>query len=154
MNHSKELYDFVKESNKIEGILRDSTSEELITAESFLDLEELRLHDLLYFVGVFQPEAILRDQKGLNVYVGNYVPPAGDISIKLRLEDLLRDINTQRISPYVAHISYEMLHPFTDCNGRSGRMLWYWMMRRHGNTVPLGFLHTFYYQTLSIRGKV
>lgn len=30
-------------------------------------------------------------------------------------------------------------------HGRSGRMLWMWMMRE----APLGFLHTWYYQSLS-----
>lgn len=47
--------------------------------------------------------------------------------------------------PWEVHIAYEMLHPFTDGNGRSGRMLWAWQMRN----FPLDFLHTFYYQTLN-----
>lgn len=148
MNHNKELYDFVKESNRIEGIFRDPTPEELVTAEMFEELEEIRLEDLLYFVGVFQPEAELRDRRGLNVTVGSYVPPAGDISIKTRLLDIIGHANNEE-NPQRIHVMYEKLHPFTDCNGRSGRMLWYWMMRRNGHRVPLGFLHTFYYQTLS-----
>lgn len=42
----------------------------------------------------------------------------------------------------------------TDGNGRSGRALWAWMMLCRGGSygrakvIELGFLHTFYYQTL------
>lgn len=38
----------------------------------------------------------------------------------------------------------ELLHPLTDCNGCSGRILWMWMTRE----APLGFLHTFHYRAL------
>ena len=45
--------------------------------------------------------------------------------------------------------AYEMLHPFMDGNGRSGRALWAWMMLRLGqDPFALLFLHRFYYQTL------
>lgn len=79
---------------------------------------------------------------------GNHVPPAGDITIRTRLEDILNDANAafdKQQAAYEIHQRYEHLHPFTDGNGRSGRMLWIWMMRE----APLGFLHTWYYQSLS-----
>lgn len=143
------LYNFIKESNQIEGILREPTEAEMETACTFMDLGNVELKDLFYFVGVYQPNAILRDREGLDVQVGDYIAPRGCISIRTRLEDLLADMDLHSFSEkkaYEFHVRYEMLHPFTDCNGRSGRILWRWMMRH--NDVPLGFLHTFYYQTL------
>lgn len=51
-------------------------------------------------------------------------------------------------TPYDVHQQYETLHPFTDGNGRSGRALWLWQMIRDGQRAQLGFLHTWYYQSL------
>lgn len=92
----------------------------------------------------------------MNVRVGNYYPPVGGIAIVTRLIDILQDaqFSTHDSSfglrglqslAYETHQRYEKLHPFTDGNGRSGRMLWMWMMRK----APLGFLHTWYYQSLN-----
>lgn len=139
------VIDFIRESNKIEGINRDPTNAEIDEYNRFMELEEITVQDMVRFVSVYQPNAELRDRQGLNVQVGGYYPPLGDISIKTRLEDILKDATWQ--SPYDIHVRYEKLHPFTDGNGRSGRMLWMWMMKK----APLGFLHTWYYQTLQAR---
>ena len=149
---SVEQLNFIRESNQIEGILREPTEAEIEEFARFMIQEQLTLGDVQQFVSVYQPEAVLRDQPGLNVRVGNYFPPLGDITIRTRLEDILTDVNfcvkesthTER-NAYALHQRYESLHPFTDCNGRSGRMVWMWMMRE----APLGFLHTWYYQSLS-----
>ncbi len=46
-------------------------------------------------------------------------------------------------------VRYELLHPFSVGNGRSGRTLWAWcMLRRGDDPFTLPFLHRFYYQTL------
>ena len=139
--------DFIAESNHIEGIHRDPTTAEMTEYERFINLPRIELRDLQQFVAVYQPDAELRDRVGLNVYVGNYVPPAGDITIKTRLYDILEDAyhNRDYQHAYDIHCRYEKLHPFTDGNGRSGRMLWMWMMF---GKAPLGFLHTWYYQSL------
>ena len=108
-----------------------------------MDLDVITIAELIWFVKVHQPGATLRNLSGLDVKVGNYFPPKGGPEIEKSLERLLADMNT--ISSYHAHIAYEKLHPFTDCNGRSGRMLWAWQER----DISLGFLHAFYYQTLA-----
>lgn len=135
---------FILESNAIEGICREPTHEEISEYQRFMDLDEVTIDDLIQFVSVYEQDARLRDQMGLDVRVGNYTPQRGGPDIRDKLSKLLDKINGESITPYKAHCLYETIHPFTDCNGRSGRMLWMWMMKES----PLGFLHTWYYQSL------
>lgn len=139
---------FVRESNRIEGIKREPTFDEMEAYLRFMAQDKITLADMIEFVSVYQPDAELRERRGMNVMVGGYFPPVGDITIRTRLEDLLTDANTpfdRQKAAFNIHKRYESLHPFMDGNGRSGRMLWMWMMQ----DAPLGFLHTWYYQTLA-----
>ena len=135
------LEDFVRESNRIEGILRDPTKDEIVAHKLLMALGKITVPDLEIFVAVVQPGAQLRRQHGLNVRVGNHIAPPGGPIIETQLEDLLAG----DLDAYEKHCVYETLHPFTDGNGRSGRALWLWQM---GGEAPIGFLHRFYYQTL------
>lgn len=135
--------DFIRESNHIEGIHRDPTYAEIDEFHRFMALQKITVSELEAFVSVYQPGAVLRDKPGLNVRVGSYYPPKGGPDIRARLEGLLDCCD--KSDPYFTHVEYERIHPFTDGNGRSGRMLWAWQMRE----FPLGFLHHFYYQTLA-----
>ena len=138
--------DFVSESNRIEGITRDPSKGELSEFDRFMELQEVRVSDLERFVSVYQPNAVLRRKHGLNVCVGSHEPPPGGPHIEELLTNLLLDID-DGLSPWEAHVRYEGIHPFSDGNGRSGRMLWAWQMGP--SRLALGFLHRFYYQTLS-----
>lgn len=138
-----DLTDFVNESNRIEGILRSATQEEIAAHESFVSRIRPTIEDLQTLVSVLEPGAVLRDKAGLDVRVGSYYPPRGGPDIKKKLGYLLLTIG--EYTPYTAHQAYENLHPFTDGNGRSGRALWLWHV---GGQAPLGFLHTYYYQAL------
>ena len=137
-----DLRSFVRESNRIERILREPTDAEIAAHEQFL-AGQPTLSGLIKFVSLVQPDAVLRDRPGLNVVVGRYYPPPGGPHIRIELERILRDAS----HPYLTHQEYEALHPFTDGNGRSGRVLWLWMMGGIGG-APLGFLHHWYYQSL------
>lgn len=138
-----DLSDFVRESNRIEGIVREPTRSEVEAHERFL-ASDPSIPALIGLVEAVQPDARLRDRVGLDVRVGAFLPPPGGPEVAEKLRELL---HTSR-DPYWTHHLYETLHPFTDGNGRSGRALWLAMMGGIIN-VPLGFLHHWYYQSLA-----
>lgn len=152
------LWDFVRESNRIEGITREPTTDEVGYTAAFVGLSRLTLTALTDLVGAYQPNAKLRRHPGMDVRVGNYYPPKGGTHIERDLLDLLVDANESIFTPWQVHIRYESLHPFTDGNGRSGRAIWLWQMLKLGAraenwALDLGFLHSFYYQTLQEVGR-
>lgn len=148
------LLGFICESNKIEDIR--TKAERLLREEpaylDFLALPKLTVEALQALVSVLQPGAELRDRSGMDVFVGNHTPPPGGIWIPQMLGAQLQAINERAVNPYNAHHLYETLHPFRDGNGRSGRAIWLWMHKRQGTmeaVLARGFLHVFYYETLS-----
>lgn len=150
------LRSFVIESNKIEGIWRPEgvldVEEEALVA--FVQLPAVTVVDIESLVSIFTAgQARLRQEEGMDVRVGSFIPPKGGPGIVKSLEQLVANANEQDRHPYYIHHDYETLHPFSDGNGRSGRALWLWgMLRVEGvtaNTVlSLGFLHLWYYQSL------
>ena len=144
---------FVAESNRIEGIRH--TSQRAVEAhQRFIALDTVAVEDLVALVGVLQPNARLRDNESVpGVRVGSYIAPPSGPAIREQLDSLLYGINNGG-DPHRRHVLYETLHPFTDGNGRSGRALWLWQMLRRSDrdaaqAMQLGFLHSFYYQTLA-----
>jgi Fic family protein len=146
-----DLIEFVQESNKIEGIDRSYEpsrfNKEIKAHERLLEIPTLSSQDIKNFVSEIDPTIKIRDKTGMNVSVGNYFPPKGSSLIRSLLDNILKYMSDN--DAYTTHIKYERLHPFMDVNGRSGRAIWAWQMSKE-NKDPfyLGFLHTFYYQTL------
>lgn len=147
MSTQAKLAAFVRESNAIEGIHRDPTTDEMDAHVAFLARPTITVADLVGFVEVIAPGKPLRDRVGCDVRVGGHIPPPGGPGIRTELAILLDGIDS--MTPYEAHVEYELLHPFMDGNGRSGRALWAWHMTEHGHhPFALSFLQRFYYQTL------
>lgn len=149
------LYNFVLESNKIEGIIRDPTQPEMEQLYRFISTSKLTLQDLKEFVAIYEPEAVFREYEDVPTpTIGGRLGFASGPTLRLLVEQLLDDINADAsLCPVVIHHRYEQLHPFTDCNGRSGRAIWLKMIRDRSKTeysaaVVRGFLRHWYYQTL------
>ena len=152
-----DLQSFVRESNRIEGIVREPTQGELDAHQDFLELPEVRVAEVEHFVREVAARP-LRDRIGMDVRVGSHRPPPGGPQIRAELSDLLAGIMADEYEgqAWAAHVAYEKLHPFIDGNGRSGRVLWAWMrLREHRDPFALGFLHAAYYEALeSMEGEL
>lgn len=141
-------YEFVKESNLIEGITREPTQQELEEHRRFVELSEVSVQDLVKFVSIYQPNARLRDKPHIpGVRVGSHIASPSGPEILKRLEAIVLSANSGS-NLFITHQMYEKLHPFTDGNGRSGRVLWAWQMIKARGCLGLNFLHTWYYQSL------
>lgn len=152
MIDSHYLHKFIQESNLIEGIFGTPSAADVDVAKAFLENKFLTVEDLCEVVAHFQPGAAIRSKAGMNVRVGNHLPPVGGMSVVYALDNILSIINTapKSVTPYQMHRAYENLHPFMDGNGRSGRLLYAYHCLKLGSDrfLRLGFLHHWYYESL------
>lgn len=142
---------FVLESNRIEGI-EGASKEDLEAHDRFLATDEITVADMSIFVNTIGGGP-LRLRPGMDVVVGKFRPFPGGPFVVDQLKLLLKYAALGRLNAFETHCQYEMLHPYMDGNGRSGRALWLkmmggqaWLAATYEN--PIGFLHTFYYQSL------
>jgi len=151
MNDDK-LLEFARDSNLIERV--DDERADLAHAAALKKLlaqEDVRIEHLDEFVKGVEPQAFLRTAPGQDVAIGGRLG-LDPLQVTQALRDLLADIQCHHVGPWEAHARYEAIHPFIDCNGRSGRALWLWQMmwvEESGWDFQFGFLHFWYYQSLS-----
>lgn len=139
---------FLRESLMIEGISRAPTPKEIEATIWFLR-EPMTVESVVALQGIYAPGKPLRDKEGMNVQVGGYIAPKGNQYMREKLEHVLNNAD-----PWSCHVAFEMLHPFMDGNGRTGRAVWVELMIRSGHDpFAIGFLHRFYYQTLANEEK-
>lgn len=143
------LNDFVTESLRIDGILRPPSIAEMEATKAFLALPKLIIEEVIKFVKVFQPNAELRDKKGMDVRVGDHIPIPGGSAVPRELKRILTWANRSNgTNMWLLHCEYESLDPFLSGNGCSGRAIWLWQWMRTGRDIPRSFLHQAYYQAL------
>jgi len=120
------LEDFVRESNRIEGISRDPTVAECSAHERFLALDKITVRDLEAFVGVVQPGKALRRQIGQNVRVGNHIARPGSPEVEAQLEIILGHMDER--GAYKTHLAYEDLHPRANIDDLEAESVRYWQV--------------------------
>ena len=95
----------------------------------------LKLHRIL--AGEVMDQGKAGEYRTIRVKVGNYVAPPVD-RVETMMSDLLKWWNNEavKISPIlsaaIVHHQFEVIHPFADGNGRTGRMLSLWELYRRG----------------------
>ena len=146
MDVASELHKFIIESNLIEGITEEPDRCEVDAYRKFIS-GPLTSSSVLKLQAVIAPAEPLRSEVGMNVRVGDHVAPKGGDWVVKQFDDIITQ--APRADPFTVHRRFLNLHPFIDGNGRTSRAIWLWMMIHQSRDWSLGFLHTFYYQTLS-----
>jgi hypothetical protein len=115
--------DFIRGSNRIEGILLDPTEDEIAAHEQLLGLAQLTPTTIGDFQAIIAPGMPIRRHEGMDVRVGNHIAPEGGPDIPRQLQRILDKANRASDGPWSVHIAFETLHPYMDGNGRTGRAI-------------------------------
>lgn len=132
---------YIKASNEIEGIYSEEEDAQSLLAWAYLEQLELLSHaDIMRvqkIITLHQTD-LKPNQRGyyrgmagndVNVSVGGRLAP--DFSyVPDLMNGWLKDIPF--MTPLTGHIRFESIHPFVDGNGRTGRMLYWFICKRNG----------------------
>ena len=131
---------YIKASNEIEGIYSEKEDLQSLAAWAYLDgLEVLSHNDIMKvqkMITINQP--LQPNQRGYyrglagnvtNVTIGGRYAPEYSLVPEL-MNNWLLDV--PRMTPLTSHIRFEVIHPFADGNGRTGRMIYWYICKRRG----------------------
>ncbi len=148
-NNLPMIFKFCTESNRIEGIYSRKSDNKMFESFGwFLEIQHLSNQDVVKFALDLSPKCVLRDRPGMNVLIGSHFPIGGGTGVKNAM-DCMFSQDIKFMHAFEFHQLFEKLHPFMDGNRRTGRAIWLWMMLKRSSDVSLGFLHTWYYQSLN-----
>jgi Fic family protein len=131
---------YIKASNEIEGIYSEKEDLQSLAAWAYLDgLETLSHNDIMKVQKMITINQSLQpNQRGYyrglagnttNVTIGGRYAPDQSLVPEL-MNNWLLDV--PRMTPLTSHIRFEVIHPFADGNGRTGRMLYWYICKRRG----------------------
>lgn len=132
---------YIRGSNAIEGIYDDAEIEQSLKAWEFLTAQDELTHGVICKVQkmiTINQTNLRPDQRGYyrsmsktNVSVGGRYAPDHSLVDSL-MQGWLEDL--PKMQPLIGHVRFESIHPFVDGNGRTGRMIYWFVCLINGKT--------------------
>lgn len=134
-----DMDDYIHQSNLIEGYDSIVADKLLLKAwKRLLKVDQLDnpIIKLTQHTIVHHQDDLGKPERGhyrtMNVWVGGRIGAAPGL-IQHLMDNWLLDVPTT--NPVAHHISFEHIHPFADGNGRTGRLLMWWMQAKRGEKL-------------------
>ncbi len=142
-----------------QAIVRDKQ----MTMEAIIDVYR-KVKNTMYGIRPYQAEVVIK-KRGWGSLVADtiYTPPRGKGVVEKKMENLIDFLNDDEAYPMdpllkmaLAHYQFEAIHPFSDGNGRTGRILCIlYMIQKKLLDLPILYLSAYilqhkeaYYQAL------
>lgn len=133
---------YIKGSNAIEGIYDEAEIDQSLVAWEYLE----SLGGILSHGDIVKVQKIITinqdnlqpNQRGyyrgmagndVDVRVGNHVAPKYT-EVEALIRAWLEDV--PKMTPLIGHVRFESIHPFVDGNGRTGRMIYWYICKNRG----------------------